>query len=196
MKPIRLAFAAAILLVMAAAQAQTQQRVRGTITALDGNVLLVKSRDGNNVRIELPANVNIGTVKVVALADIKAGDFVGTSAVKGDDGMLIAREVHVLPPNTNPGHRPWDLEPGSTMTNANVATVVQGTKGRVLTLEYQGGSQKVLVPESVPVVRGVPADRSDLKVGEYVLATVEAASDGKLTAVRVAVSKDGVRPPQ
>jgi len=196
MTPIRLVLAAALLLALATAHAQTQQRVRGTITALDGNMLLVKSRDGSDVRIELPATVIIGTVKVVALADIKAGDFVGTSAVKGEDGMLIAREVHVLPPNTNPGHRPWDLEPGSTMTNASVATVVQGTKGRVLTLEYQGGSQKVLVPESVPVVRGVPAERADLKVGEYVLATVEAASDGKLIAVRVAVSKDGVRPPQ
>jgi hypothetical protein len=184
------------LLAVAAAQAQTQQRVRGTITALEGNVLLVKSRDGSDVRIELPEKVAIGTVKVVALADIKPGDFVGTTAVKGDDGMLVAREVHVLPPNTNPGHRPWDLEPGSTMTNANVATVVQGTKGRVLTLEYQGGSQKILVPESVPVVRGIPAERSDLKAGEYVLATVEAAADGKLTAVRVAVSKNGVRPPQ
>ncbi len=196
MKPTRIAFAAILLLAMAAAQAQTQQRVRGTITALEGNVLSVKSRDGSEVRIELPEKVAIGTVKVVALADIKAGDFVGTTAVQGDDGMLIAREVHVLPPNTNPGHRPWDLEPGSTMTNANVATVVQGTKGRVLTLEYQGGSQKILVPESAPVVRGIPADRADLKAGEYVLATVEAAADGKLTAVRVAVSKNGVRPPQ
>jgi hypothetical protein len=196
MKSTRLAFAAILLLAVAAAQAQTQQRVRGTITALEGNVLLVKSRDGSDVRIELPEKVAIGTVKVVALADIKPGDFVGTTAVKGDDGMLVAREVHVLPPNTNPGHRPWDLEPGSTMTNANVATVVQGTKGRVLTLEYQGGSQKILVPESVPVVRGIPAERSDLKAGEYVLATVEAAADGKLTAVRVAVSKNGVRPPQ
>ena len=187
----------AALLLPAAAHAQAQQqRIRGTIVAVDANTLSVKSREGSDLKLALAPNVSIGTVKKIALADIKPGSFVGSTAVQGDDGMLVAREVHVLPPNTNPGHRPWDLEPGSTMTNANVSTVMQSVKGRVLTLEYQGGSQKILVPESTPVVVGVPATRADLVVGEYAFIAAEAAADGKLTAVRVQVSKDGVRPPQ
>ena len=194
---IRFVILLATLLFAAGAQAQApQQRIRGTITGIDGDVLSVKSREGDNLKLTLGPKVSIGTVKKIELADIKPGDFVGCTAVKGDDGMLVAREVHVLPPNTNPGHRPWDLEPGSTMTNANVANVMQSVKGRVLTMEYQGGSQKILVPESTPIVVGVPATRADRVVGEYAFIGAEAAADGKLTAVRVQVSKNGVRPPQ
>jgi hypothetical protein len=193
---IRIIALLAMLGLATVAQAQNQQRIRGTITAVAGDTVSVKSREGENLQLVLPANANIGTVKKVELADIKPGSFVGTSAVKGEDGVLVAREIHVLPPNTNPGHRPWDLEPGSTMTNANVSTVMQSVKGRVLTLEYQGGSQKVLVPEGTPIVLGIPATRADLKVGEYIYANAEIGADGRITAQRVQVSKDGVRPPQ
>ena len=186
----------AALCLSSAAQAQDQQRIRATITAVDGDTLSVKSREGENLKLILGPKTSFGSVKKIALADIKPGSFIGTSAVKGADGMLVAREIHVLPPNTNPGHRPWDLEPGSTMTNASVSAVMQDVKGRVLTLEYQGGMQKVLVPESVPIVVGIPATRADLKVGEYAYIAAEVGADGKIMAQRVQVSKDGVRPPQ
>jgi hypothetical protein len=35
-----------------------------------------------------------------------------------------------------------------------------------------------------------------LKPGEYVFVSAQAAGDGALTALRIQVSKDGVRPPQ
>ena len=186
----------AVLCLSCAAQAQEQQRIRATITAVDGDTLSVKSREGENLKLTLGPKTTFGSVKKIELADIKPGSFIGTSAVKGADGMLVAREIHVLPPNTNPGHRPWDLEPGATMTNASVSAVMQDVKGRVLTLEYQGGMQKVLVPESAPIVVGIPATRADLKVGEYAYIAAEVGADGKITAQRVQVSKDGVRPPQ
>lgn len=195
MKSILSALFAAFLLCSAAAQAQTPQRIRGTITAIDGNVMSVKARDGSDLKLELAPNVSIGTAKALSLADLKQGDFVGSTAVKNDAGDLVAREVHMLPATAAAGHTPWDLEPGASMTNANVATVMQGAKGRELMLEYKGGSQKILVPEGTPIVTTVPADRSALVVGEYVFVAATAA-DGKLTAVRVQVSKNGVRPPQ
>jgi len=178
------------------AQAQTQQRVRCTITSIDGDTLSVKTREGEDLKLALTPKTTYGAVKKIELSEIKPGSFIGTSAVKGEGGMLVAREVHVLPPGTNPGHRPWDLEPGSTMTNANVNAVMNDVKGRVLTLEYPGGSQKVLVPESTPVVVGIPATRADLKVGEYAYIAAEQGADGKVVAVRVQMSRDGVRPPQ
>jgi hypothetical protein len=173
-----------------------QQRIRGTITGLEGDTLSFKSREGQEMKVTLAPNVSIGAAKKIALTDIKPGFFVGTSAVKGKDGMLTAREVHVLPPNTNPGHRPWDLEPGSTMTNGNISSTMQSVEGRVLTVEYEGGMQKVLVPENVPVVEGIPATRADLVPGAYAILTVTAPDGGKITAQRVQVTKDGVRPPQ
>jgi len=82
------------------------------------------------------------------------------------------------------------------MTNANVAAVVTASGGHELTLEYKGGSQKILVPEGTPIVITVPADRSLLVPGTYVLLAAQVASDGTMTALRIQASKDGVRPPQ
>ncbi|HEX4329265.1 MAG TPA: hypothetical protein VH105_20905 [Burkholderiales bacterium] len=189
-------FVLAACLASSLAFAQPAQRIRGTITGLEGDTLSFKSREGQEMKVTLAPNVSIGAAKKIALADIKPGSFVGTSAVKGKDGMLTAREVHVLPPNTNPGHRPWDLEPGSTMTNGNISSTMQSVEGRVLTVEYEGGMQKVLVPENVPVVAGIPATRADLVPGAYAILTVTAPDGGKITAQRVQVTKDGVRPPQ
>ena len=116
--------------------------------------------------------------------------------MKGADGKLVALEVHYLTATVPAGHTPWDLEPGSTMTNANVTeAVVSGTGTRELSLKYKDGEQKIMVPANTPVVRAVPGTRADLKVGEYVFIAGQSA-DGKVTAPRVQVSKDGVKPPQ
>jgi hypothetical protein len=82
------------------------------------------------------------------------------------------------------------------MTNANVTASVAATGTRELMLEFKGGSQKIIVPDSAALVRAVPGTRADLKPGEYVFAVVQKGADGKLTAPRIQVSKDGVKPPQ
>lgn len=195
-RPASRILALALISLACAAHAQNQQRLRVTVTAIEGDSVAVKTREGESLKLAITPKTTFGAMKNIALADIKPGSFIGTSAVKGEGGMLVAREVHVLPPGTNPGHRDWDLEPGATMTNASVNAVMQDVKGRVLTLEYPGGSQKVLVPENAPVVQGIPATRADMKVGEYAYITAEQGADGKINAVRVQVTKDGVRPPQ
>src|SRR5258708_36253828 len=148
-----------------AADAQTATRVRGTITAIDGNIMSVKSRDGKDLKIELTKETTFAYPKALKLADIKPGTPLGTAAVRGPDGKLVARELHVFPadrPVPNEGHRPWDLEPDSSMTNAMVSSMVQANNGRELTLTYKGGSQQVLVPENAPIVMAVDAARSVL----------------------------------
>jgi hypothetical protein len=134
--------------------------------------------------------------KAIKFEDIKQGDYVGATTRKQPDGSMVAIEVHYLPPAAAPGQTPWDLEPGTTMTNANVAASVAATGKRELTLQFKGGSEKIMVPESAALVRAVPGTRADLKPGEYVFAIVQKGADGKLTAPRVQVSKDGVKPPQ
>jgi len=196
MKQLGMALALALgMFSSVAAEAQTV-RLRGTITAIQGDVLSVRSREGENLALQLPGNVSVAVAKTIKFEDIKQGDYVGATTRRQPDGSMVAIEVHYLPPTAPAGQTAWDLEPGSTMTNANVAASVAATGKRELTLEFKGGSQKIVVPESAALVRAAPGTREDLKPGEYVFAIVQKGADGKLTAPRIQVSKDGVRPPQ
>jgi len=189
----------ALALASIAAHAQNTVRVRGTIVSLEGNVLAVKSREGQDLKIQLTEKTGVAYVKALTIADIKPGDGLGTTAVARADGTLVAREIHTFPPALgvpNEGHRPWD-DAGASMTNARVSAVVLAAEGRELTLTWKDGSRKLVVPENTPIVTGVDADRTFLKPGEYVYLNAQAGADGTLTAIgRVQVSKDGVRPPQ
>ena len=186
----------ALLLASAAATAQTPMRIRGTITSLDGDVLSVKTRDGKDLKINLAPNFAVAAAKAVTLSDFKPGSYVGSTAKKNAAGVLVASEVHRLPPTAASGHTPWDTSPGDTMTNANVGAVVKAAGGNELTLEYKGGSQKILVPDGTPIVDFVPGDKGLLVPGATIFAVAAVGADGKITAPRVAVSKDGVKPPQ
>ena len=186
---------AGMLLAVTAAQAQTSVRVRGTITAIDGNVLSVKSREGRDLKITLADNVTVSVAKAIRFEEIKPGDKLGVTSMPGADGMPVAVEVHYLPPGVPEGQGPWDLQPGSTMTNASVAAIVAGTGNRELTLQFQGKTQKVAVPENAALARAVPGSRSDLAAGEYVFTVAQGVDDQSLSASRVQVSKDGIKPP-
>jgi len=189
----------ALAIVSAAAFAQAPGRVRGTITAIDGNTLSVKSREGQDLKIELAPNATFAYMKALKLSDIAPGTPLGTSAVKGPDGKIVARELHLFAkdrPIPNEGHRPWDLEPGSTMTNAMVTAMVQAKNGHELTLKYKDGAQQVIVPDNIPTVMAVDGDRSLLVAGQYAVIAVITDAGGKMTATRVQITKDGVKPPQ
>ncbi|HEY9530817.1 MAG TPA: hypothetical protein VIQ55_05470 [Burkholderiales bacterium] len=183
----------AVVLLLSVSLAFGQSRVRGTITALQGDVLAVKSRDGKDLRLKLPSDVGVSTAKAAKLEELK-GVYVGATATQ-KDGRMVALEVHTLPPQAKPGHTPWDLQPGSTMTNANLEGLAQASGGNEITLNYPGGSQKILVPAGTPVVRFVPGTRADLKPGEQIFAVAQQQPDGTLSAPRISVSKDGVNPP-
>ena len=53
----------------------------------------------------------------------------------------------------------------------------------------------MIVPNGIPVVTAVESDRSLLKSGQCVVVAATLGADGKITATRVQVSKDGVKPP-
>lgn len=194
--------AAAILLcattITAHAQAPTA-RIRGTIQSLEGNTLTVTTREGPVVKITLTEPLSVGTVKKAELSAITTGTYVGAAAVPGADGKLSALEVLIFPEaarGTGEGHRPWDLAPNSSMTNASVDAVVQANAGNVLTLKYKDGSVTIAVPPGTPIVKLAPAAREDLKPGQTVFIGAAArAADGTLSTGRVTVSKDGVAPP-
>lgn len=181
---------AVLAIASLAAQAQSTLRVRGTITAFDGNVLSVKSREGKDLQLRLTDKTVVAAAKAMKLEDLKPGDYVGSTTRTGADGTLIAVEVHTLASTTPPGHIAWDLEPGSMMTNGNVGTLVQAAGGQHLTLEYKGGPQKIFIPPGTPIVTNTPVDRSFLKPGEYVFTGAQIAPDGTMTVQRIQVSRD------
>lgn len=191
---------ASLVLLAAAAGVSAQQpiRIRGMIQGLEGNMLLVKTRDGKDLKIGLPENLVVVAAKKLTLDDIKPGDFVGPASRVKPDGSLEAISLQVFPANLRgvvpEGHMAWDLEPGSMMTNGNVAASVGVAGAKEITIEYKGGSQKLKVPDDVPIFTTVPGERSLLVPGAYIVTTARAGTDGVLFTQRIAVSKDGVRP--
>jgi hypothetical protein len=173
-------------------------RIRGTIAAVEGQTLTVATREGPKVDILLNDPLTVATVKKVDLASIAAGTFVGIATKTGANGEMQAIEVLVFPEvmrGTGEGNYPWDLEPGSMMTNGTVSGAVQATSGRELSLSFKGGSNKIVVPPGAPIVTFAPAERADLKPGAPVMFGATKNADGKLAASRVTVGKDGVAPP-
>ena len=190
--------AGVLALGVATADAQQKtQRIRGTITGFDGNVLSVKTREGRDLKVELTEKASVATPKVITLADLKQGTYVGVTTKKEGDA-LVAVEVHTLPPTAKPGYYPWDLAPNTMMTNANLASVAQVGGGQQLVVEMkEGGKQTITVPPGTPIVTATPADRSFLKAGEYVFFNAEVGADGKYsTSARIQVSHGGAKPPQ
>jgi hypothetical protein len=195
---LAVAMVAASTIHAIAQQPPSPSRVRGTVEAVEGDVLAVKSRSGEDVRLQMTLDIRIVGIIRIALSDIKVGSFIGTTTVPGPDGVQNALEVHVFPENmrgTGEGSRPYDLRPNSSMTNATVAESVVGNDGHTLLIKYKDGEKKVLVSAETPVVTYVPGDKSDLKPGAKVIAFMRKLPDGTLETNRVSVGRDGLTPP-
>src|SRR5215813_1883817 len=192
--------AASVSLVICSASAQQATRVRGTIEALDGNMLTVKARDGATLQVMLKSNAQVVGVLKATLADIKEGSFIGSGAVPQADGSQKAVEVHIFPESmrgTGEGHRPWDGAANGTMTNGTAGATVTGVEGGTVMLKYQGGEKKLLVAPGTPIVRYEIGARNDLKAGAAITITITNAMrkpDGSLEAARVNVGRDGAVP--
>lgn len=195
---------ALVVLIVAAlasgdAPAQTSsKRIRGDVVALDGTTLKVKERSGEELTIKLDDNYTVAAVVKTELGAIKPGSYVGTATLPQADGSQRALEVLLFPEaqrGAGEGHYPWDLKPGSMMTNATVADVVKVDQARRMTLRYKDGEKVIVVPENVPIVTFEPGDKSMLKPGAHVILTATAQPDGALKAARVSVGKDGLVPP-
>ena len=182
----------------AASAAEQGVRVRGTVVALAGDQLQVKSRDGQDINVKLKDGWMASAVKKASFSDIKSGDFVGIASLPKSAGGDGALEVLIFPPalkGTGEGSYGWDLKPNSTMTNATVGDSVKSVDGSVVTLNYHGKEKKISVPEGTPVVTLAPATQDDVKPGTVVFIPAQKGADGTLSAGQLIVGKDGVVPP-
>src|SRR5438034_5327078 len=195
---VAVAMVAASTLYAIAQQPPTPSRIRGTIEGVEGDVLSVKSRSGEDVKLHMTGDMQVVGITRISLSDIKVGSFIGTTTVPGPDGGNNAIEVHAFPENmrgTGEGSRPFDLRPNSTMTNATVDQSVVGNDGHTLLIKYKDGEKKVLVSPETPVVTYVPAEKSELKPGAKVIAFMKKLPDGSFETNRVSVGRDGLTPP-
>ena len=183
-------------------QQQPPMRIRGQIEKIDGNTLTVKARDGATLTVNVPDNVRVMNFVKASLADIKPNSYIGVTAMPQPDGSQKAIAIHIFleaQRGTGEGHRPWDLRPGSTMTNAAVETTAGSVDGQVLTVKYKQGDKvdekKVIVPPDAAIVTYAPADKSELKAGaQIIIFGAQKQADGTLQAQAVNVGK-GITPP-
>jgi uncharacterized low-complexity protein len=191
---------AAYLAIPAVAQAQNaeQVHVRGSIVAVKGNKLMIKTREGKTVEVTLADGAHVAGVARAGIGDIKPGDFVGIASLPKADGGDGALEVLIFPPamkGTGEGSYGWDLKPSSSMTNATVANAVKGVDGHTVTVTYHGKEKKIAIPDGTPVVTLAPAGMKDLVAGAIVFVPAMKGDKGALMAQQIVVGANGVVPP-
>ena len=190
---------ATLLGSVAWAQQPPTVRIRGTIEAVDGPMLSIKSREGTDMKVRVTDNVAVFGVAKTELSEIKEGSYIGVTAMPEPDGVQKAIAVHIFPENQRgaaEGFRPWDARANSTMTNATVAQTVKGTDGQNILVKYKDGEKKVVVPPGTPIVTFVASDKSEVKPGaKLIIFGAAKKDDGSLEANRVNVGRDGITPP-
>jgi hypothetical protein len=173
-------------------------RIRGTIERVEGDTYLVKARDGAELKLKLAPNAAVVALVPATAADIKQGSYIGVAGMPQADGSQKALEVHIFPESmrgVGDGHRGWDLQPSSTMTNGNVEATAAASDGQTVTLKYKDGEKKIAIAAGIPIVLYVPGEVAELKPGAKIF--VSAANkqpDGSLQAGRVNVGR-GAAPP-
>jgi len=181
------------------AQQPPTVRIRGTIESVDGAMLMIKSRDGADMKVRVTDDVTVIGVAKSSMAEIKPNSYIGVSAMPEPDGTQKALAIHIFPEamrGAAEGFRPWDLRAGSTMTNATVAETVAGTDGQNIMVKYKDGEKKVVVPPETPIVAFVTGDKSELKAGaKIIIFGAVKKDDGSLETNRVGVGRDGIAPP-
>lgn len=180
------------------AQQPQGMRVAGTVESLDGQVLSVKTAASGTIKVNLTADAMVFGVSKATLADVKAGAFIGVGALPQADGSQRALQVTVFAEvqrGLGEGHRPWDRQPNSTMTNATVDQVVGGVDAQVVTVKYKDGEKKIVIPPDAVILAYRVGDKAELKPGAAI-AIVRAMKkpDGSLEANRVNVGRGGVVP--
>ena len=199
-----LAFAALAFATTASLAQQPQTtRIRAAIEKVDGNVLMVKARNGDQLKVIMADNARYAAMIKATLDELKPDTYIGVTSMPLADGTLKAVAIHIFQPNqrgTGEGHRPWDLTPGSLMTNAAIETTVASADGQAITVKYKQGDKvedkKVLVTPQTVIVRYVPGDKNELKTGVHIIiGAATKNADGSFGAVALNYGRDSIVPP-
>ena len=189
MSPNRISVLAAMLALAAfaagAANAQTPVTIAGSLASVTPNSATIATAAGTTTVI-ITDKTRVLRRLPAALADIKAGTFLAVTSSKGANGTLTAVSINILDAlraTSRKAH--FTMESGNMMTNADVTSVVTAASGRTITMNYEGQTITILVPEKTPIRRIEPAKLSDLKPGQHV--TVRGTSYEGITATSISI---------
>lgn len=182
---------------MVIAQQAPTTRVRGELVSALSETLVIKSRNGSDVPVKIDGKTAVVGLRKIALTDLATNAFVGVAAVPGKDSEQIAVSIHVFPESSrglNEGSRPYDVKPGSSMTNGAIAERVKQVEDNLLVVKYKDGEKRFVVTPETSLVAFEPGRQCELTSGAKVVATVEDRADGTKYASRILVGRDGVVP--
>ena len=133
------------------------------------------------------------------LSDIDRARFIGVTAMPQPDGSQKAIGLDIFR-SAQKGvvadrHFPWDREPGSTMTNANVESLVSSVDGQTIMVKYKDGEKKVIVPPNTPIVSFTAGSKDDLSLARRYVIAGQKQPDGSVLAPAINVGRDGAAPP-
>ena len=152
--------------------------LRGQVASIEGDTLLVTTPSGAEQRVVTDENTRfmIPGAREPSIEDIDVGDYVGVWGERGEDGVLLARVVLVVPAEL-----------------AQRRNVVQGrvtdVEGLMITVQTGEGERLVITDEStrffIPGVENPGID--DVSVGDPMLALGRPDVEGNLLARIVAI---------
>ena len=191
--------AIAMLGTVAWAQQAPTVRIRGTVEVVDGPMLTIKTREGDEAKVKMTDNIAVIAIAKTSLSEIKPGSYIGVSGMPQPDGSQKAIAIHIFPEamrGAAEGFRAWDLRPNSTMTNATVAQTVAGVDGQVIDVKYKDGEKKVVVSPDTAIVAFLTGEKSEIKPGaKIIIFGAVKKDDGSLETNRIGVGRDGIAPP-
>jgi hypothetical protein len=195
---LRILLAATLVSAFAVTTALAQpqgQPVIGQIQGVDGNLLVIKTQQGEQ-KVTLANNVAVWGLEKATVADIKKNDFLGVGATPQADGSQKAIRVIIFAEamrGNGEGHRPW-TRPNTTMTNATVDTTVASVDGQNIMLKYKDGEKKIIIGPDAVIRKYVAGDKGELKPGAHVGINANKQADGSLQTARVNVGRGDVVP--
>src|SRR5467141_2012712 len=172
--------------------------VRGVVTSVSGNVLMVNSQTGP-VTIQLGSPLKVYKRTPSDLSHVNSESFVGVTSVKQPDGSERATNINIFPEELRGiGEGSYLMNPAqsassSRMTNGTVAgpasrmtngTVSTKSGAATLSVQYSGGMQTINVPRDVSVTALAPtADK--LTPGENVFVLAKTLQDGSFSTTSI-----------
>ena len=167
--------AAAVALSLAATTALAQQpgRIRGQIEKVDGDMLVLKTREGTMLNVKLDEKARVSALVKATLADIKTDSFIGIAGIPQPDDSIQAFSIHLFLPAQRgvvpDRHGPWDARPNSTMTNGYVENAVASKDGETLMVKYKDGEKKVIVTKDTVIASVAPGKKEELMAGTPII---------------------------
>jgi hypothetical protein len=175
----------------------TPTRFRGEISSITNSEISIIDKQRVELKFNISPDQAVQEVYPISKEMIQANSYIGSAGMVGADGSLKALEVLVFPElsrGTGEGHYSWDLQEGSTMTNATVDQLKWGKNDFEMSVRYKDGTKKIVVDDNTPIVSIKPGDRRLLIPGAYVVITA-LKKGGQWTVLRISAGRDGFKPP-